>query len=1676
MNRTTPLLRSILLVLASFIALGSTFIHLPSRLAVIPDGQTSQTNIAESTPAKPAVLGVNTQTIYISGGSEGFAGGGFITLASTDDPSIRIGGYNLSKPVDITIYKADQNTVLNYLTHDKDNKQTIKPDPSNLSILATTSIQVPSSGGAVLTLPNNDSNIWFVRAKYDKTTADSLVLRSGFGVLAKEGDNELIFWGQDFQTGKSIGSGDIRLMNFLNGQKEIAKASFGSDGLVKLPLSADADIALVTRGADFVVVPLNLRYLNVGYSYAPYHPKSSTSRYFSFTDRPLYRPGDKIYFKSVIRDDDDVRYTIPTGNATVKVYDGQSDKPFFEKTLAISADGTVFGDLQLGNDAKTGDYTMDVLRPDGSSSYSFFQVDFFRKPEYSVDLNIDKTQFISGDPAAFHLSGNYFSGQPLAGAKVNYVIYAANYYEYDFWQSNLPELGDDYRYGFWGGEKISESSVTLDNNGQATIDLDTASAARDGHSKVYAVEVNYDSGSGNPAFARKNVLVLAGDYGIYRKDSIYSAVINSPVNFPVTLIQNRKTNLSSVDLTAKIHREEWVATQQPGEKYPVYNKVEEDLPSLTTKTDSSGNAVFKYTPAKLGSYRLSVEGHDGRNNLIAKDFYIYVTDQNFVYYGSSNNNLNLTLDKASYLPNETARLEISSTLPDRDIFLSLERGRVNRFQIIHLAGKSTSVNLPLTATDTPNIYAVASSFSKDWLDTNSVNIVVPANHKRLTVRLTPDRPTYGPSDTVNLNVETTDSVGNPVTADLAVWSVDKALFELVDDRPQKIFDAFWSTRYDDTLTSHSLEGVYAQGGAERGGCFTAGTQILMADGHTKPIEKIKTGDSILTRTENNSQLIQAKVSATYTAQDNGYVIINGTLQVTPDHILRVNDSWSTAGSVQIGDFLIGADGHKIKVTSYEYQRSQQKVYNLEVDKYHTFFADGFYVHNQKGGGRTVFKDTAYWNPAVHTDINGRAKITFKLPDNLTTWVIAAVGDTVDTKVGQTTADIVVSKNVIVRPNLPNILRVGDDIILTAQVQNFTSTDQNFDISLNFDAGQVDNANLTGVLIKSRQTREIAWSVKVTNEKDLGKLTFSAKSETNPNDNDSVTNTLPVRTFGFLDQTAVTGNGSVTFPINITSDVNKTKSSVTLYLSPSILGTLPVAMNYLIGYPYGCVEQTTSRLATALIAKTNKSIFSDVFANANIDDIVNKSIKRLTDQEQSNGGWSWWWAGRSDPFITAYVLQNVSLAKSLGYEVPQELIVGSQGFLQAGTSASDEDSVIRAYGLSLFKQSASTGLPRGRYSPDIQALLVLANLNLGNKDPQSNGLTTLLNQARPQGDGLYWDAGTKEHFGSVDVSTALALQAIVASGSNRDIAVKAANFLIRNRKADYWSHTFGTLQVIRGVTDLAKTGQENQPNYTYAASLDGKSLKSEAVKESLQSIKPIVLPLKDIKTSGSVLKLTQDGPGQLYSTLVSKEYHTDKNAKAVDHGLKVTREYTNDKGDQYSLAVGDLVTVKITISGLTTPESYAVIEDSLPSGLIPVNTGFKNEQFVTNPDSYYTEFGVSDRDYTENGAILSLYRMNSGIGVYSYKARVISAGTFAIPPVTASLMYSPEISGRSDAQVLKIASQSQIIPGKAIEQAIQTANPQTKLILAILSIVVPLVLIVLTFVSIRLISRRRQPKK
>ncbi len=151
-------------------------------------------------------------------------------------------------------------------------------------------------------------------------------------------------------------------------------------------------------------------------------------------------------------------------------------------------------------------------------------------------------------------------------------------------------------------------------------------------------------------------------------------------------------------------------------------------------------------------------------------------------------------------------------------------------------------------------------------------------------------------------------------------------------------------------------------------CFLAGTKITMADDTIKNIEDIKKGEMVKSFDQVNQEVTSGKVVQIFhhiEPEDmaDSYLVINNMLKVTSNHPIFVNNEWVEAGNIKIGDKLNDIHGSTIIVKSIIQKHEKVPTYNIEVETYHTYFAENILVHNKPSPGwirPDVALDTTGW--------------------------------------------------------------------------------------------------------------------------------------------------------------------------------------------------------------------------------------------------------------------------------------------------------------------------------------------------------------------------------------------------------------------------------------------------------------------------------------------------------------------------------------------------------------------------------------------------------------------------------------------------------------------------------------------------------------------------------------------
>ena len=532
---------------------------------------------------------------------------------------------------------------------------------------------------------------------------------------------------------------------------------------------------------------------------------------YLYTDRPIYRPGNTVYFKGILREPEQARYRLPQSKQVLmEAYDWE-DTLIYQKTLSVTELGTFAGEFTLDEEAKTGHYHF-VIDPDGLRDWVYFQVAEYRKPEFQVEMSPGADQIVAGDTLQVGVQASYFFGGAVDGAAVEWAVFSDDYafrwegtgrYVFaDFRDWHQYWRGDDFWYGY--GELIAEGSGVTGAGGEFTISL-PAGLGDEAGAQLLTIEATVEDTNHQRVTGRDQIVVHpAAQYvGIYADRFVGTAGEDQTVNLIVVDLEQEP--LPGAEATFVALQREWfnVQVEEDGRTRWEWILVETPVYTETVSMGENGRSSLTFAPPSGGSYRLHAITSDdaGRENRASA--FLWVSSSRYVSWQMENNDrIELIADKESYRPGDVAEILIPSPFRGEvKALVTIERGRFLGHEIITLNSNSEIYRLPITADHAPTIF-VSVVLVKGIDETNklssfkmgTVQLNVSNEQQALTVELTPNADTFLPGDTVTYDVRVTDYGGNPIAAELSLALVDLSVLTLAPDQAEPILDAFYSER------------------------------------------------------------------------------------------------------------------------------------------------------------------------------------------------------------------------------------------------------------------------------------------------------------------------------------------------------------------------------------------------------------------------------------------------------------------------------------------------------------------------------------------------------------------------------------------------------------------------------------------------------------------------------------------------------------------------------------------------------------------------------------------------------------------------------------------------------------------------------------------------------------------
>ncbi|HEX8845621.1 MAG TPA: MG2 domain-containing protein [Pyrinomonadaceae bacterium] len=289
--------------------------------------------------------------------------------------------------------------------------------------------------------------------------------------------------------------------------------------------------------------------------------------------------------------------------------------------------------------------------------------------------------------------------------------------------------------------------------------------------------------------------------------------------------------------------------------------------------------------------------------------------------------------------------------------------------------------------------------------------------------------------------------------------------------------------------------------------------------------------------------------------------------------------------------------------------------------------------------REYFPETLLWQPLLETDARGRAELSFKLADNITTWKLAIIGSTVEGEIGMAEREILAFQPFFVEHDPPRVLTEGDEIQLPVVLRNYLNKAQAVNLAIKPESwfellGPAEKRAEVAAGDNSRQTFDFRA---VATIKD-GKQRITARGASA---SDEIERAVSVHPDG--EEIAKTAAGiltdSATLEANIPENAIKGTERVELRLYPNLMAHVTESIEAIMRRPYGCAEQAISAAYPSLLAlRIYKRTGREQSAGAKARRYVQAGYERLLNYRAGSGGFSYWGRGDADLALTAYALR------------------------------------------------------------------------------------------------------------------------------------------------------------------------------------------------------------------------------------------------------------------------------------------------------------------------------------------------------------------------------------------------------------------------------------------------------
>lgn len=580
-------------------------------------------------------------------------------------------------------------------------------------------------------IPIAEQGVTAVTVSSDKLEATTMVVVSDLDIILKSSRNELFLFAENMRTGQPVEGVSVLVSD---GSEVFAQELTGKDGILqksyeKLKNVADLRVFAVHEGHVASSVA-NLNGLDFAVGLSP--------RGYVFTDRPVYRSGQLVNVKGIVRWVDQDRFTFNPGEKfKLDVYDARS-RLIHTREIALNGYGTIHDNLLLPKTAIQGEYRVHLHRsqktepadviPALSFDTSFTVAEYKLEPvQFSIDL--DKYVYFRGEEVKGKISLKYYYGLPLVEEEIH------------------------YRFGPDGETHVGKT----DKEGQLEIKFETAQ------------------------YNESQPLLLSVEYparGMQTAKTVFLATRG----FEIAVSTLRDVYISGESFDAKFK-----VTDPAGKPVETKLKVEVFQQTLLENGENGEKLISTHdvvTNAETGEALQNLQLEDGGRYVVrataTDQFANEISGQTALNMSGEKDSVRLRIlaDQHHFDVGDDAKIRVHWREQPALALVTFEGASILGYQLIRLETGENAIAVPMESHLAPNF-----NFSVAVMHQHEFHTAVSEFRvsQKLNVKLSLDQAQLKPGDPLKVTIEVTDPQGNPVQAEVALSLVQTNLLEMFSE-------------------------------------------------------------------------------------------------------------------------------------------------------------------------------------------------------------------------------------------------------------------------------------------------------------------------------------------------------------------------------------------------------------------------------------------------------------------------------------------------------------------------------------------------------------------------------------------------------------------------------------------------------------------------------------------------------------------------------------------------------------------------------------------------------------------------------------------------------------------------------------------------------------------------------